>query len=482
MESTVQPLVTMELSWTALDATMVPFKDATSYRRQFCSSDSVQVAKKFVLDSAHSDDFSTLNPNTPALSGRRKAKELYRGAYASFRLLSDGITGVFRLSTVSPNKLEEQHPNFYDNIDKGFAAFEASGVTRLIVDLQSNSGGIICWGRYVLQTLFPQTVDSPYIYTLRASRLAQVLTRTTYWYDQTLPSPYDGLIDPRTGEEFRTDSWINPGSKLPGRQGMFSREVTDRYCSAVEDIKGDSGDAMFGPQDIVLLTNGNCGSTCAVLALQLHERYGVRTVSMGGEHGQSMMFTSFPGGAVQPNNTLWVQRIRRVFNTLPRPWRTHDLEALVPKKLPANGQLAFTFRQVMSASQPDQVSEYMRIPSEYRMDYTTTRFRMPSILWEDVRDQVWGRVMAGLSTDEEAVGQEQEEDEEEGNVESRVPEKEEEEAFFEIRQTGAIAVLEEEEGSVARLMEQGTDVEDVRWQQEGYEMVDWLENQSSHRE
>ncbi|KAF9359408.1 hypothetical protein BGX34_008389 [Mortierella sp. NVP85] len=426
------------------------------------------------------DDFSTFNPNTPTLSGRRKAKELHRGAYASFHLLSDGITGVFRLSTVSPNKLEEQHSDFYDNIDKGFAAFEASGVTRLIVDLQSNTGGIICWGRYVLQTLFPQTVDSPYIYTLRSSRLAQVLTRATYWYEQAVPSPYDGLIDPRTGKEFRTDSWMNPGSRLPGLQGTFSREVTDRYCSAVEDTKGDSGDAMFGPQDIILLTNGNCGSTCAVLALQLHERYGVRTVSIGGEHGQSMMFTSFPGGAVQANNTLWVQRIRRVFNTLPRPWRTHDLEVLVPKKLPVNGQLAFTFRQVMSVSQPDQVSEYMRIPSEYRMDYNTARFRMPSILWEDVRDQIWGRAASGLSTDEEAVGQAQEE-EEEGNVESRVTEKEEE-AFFEIRQTGAIAVLEEEEGTMLRSMEQGTDVEDVGWQQEGYEMVDWLENQSSHSE
>lgn len=387
VESNIGPQMTMELSWTALDATMAPYKDANSYQRQFCQDDSVQVVKMFALDSAQADEFSTVK--TQGLKDRKKAKELYRGEYASFHLLSDGITGVFRLGTVAPNKLHEPYPDFYANIDEGFAALEAAGVTKLIVDLQSNSGGIICWGRYVLQTLFPQTVDSPYVYSLRASPLAQALTWATFWQDQEVKSPFGGLVDPMTGKEFVTDSWMNPGSRLPRRKGTFSREVTDRFCSAVQDIKGDSEDTMFEPQDIILLTNGLCGSTCAVLALQLHERYGVRTVAVGGEHGQSMMFTSFPGGAVQGNNTLWVQRIRKVFKTLPESAYTKGLEALLPKQLLANGQLAFTFRQVMSVSQPDQVSEYMRIPSEYRMDYTSARFRLPSILWEDVRDKVW---------------------------------------------------------------------------------------------
>lgn len=379
---------TMALAWSALDATMLPYDDSPSYHRQFCSQNSIQTVKKFVLDSASADDFGA--GRTDLHSGRKKAKELYRGFYASFHMLSDGITAVFRLGTESPNKQENYKAGFYQNIDNGFAAMEAAGAKRLIIDLQNNSGGIICWGRYVLQTLFPNTVDSPYIYSLRASPLAQALAKATFLYDQDSNSPYGGLVDPVTGEEVLNDSWMNPGDKLKGRNGNFSKKITDRLCGAVDEIKGAADDALFEAEDIIILSNGYCGSTCAVLALQLHERYGVRTVAVGGHHGQSMAFTSFPGGAVQANNTLWVQRVQKVFNSMPIHVQTPELKTLVPNPLPANGQLAFTFRQIMSASDEEQVSEYMRIPSEFRMDYTSARFRMPSVLWEDVREEVWG--------------------------------------------------------------------------------------------
>ncbi|KAG0028417.1 hypothetical protein BGZ81_004760 [Podila clonocystis] len=380
--------ITLNLAWSALDATMAPYTDGASYKQQFCSDNSIQTVKKFVLDTASPDDFSTAKVHLHG--GRKKSRELFRGPYASFHLLGDGITAVFRLGTESPDKLDAKHEGFYTNIDNGLASMEAAGAKKLIIDLQNNSGGIICWGRYVLQSLFPQTVDAPYIYNLRASRLAQALAQATFMYDQDINSPYEGLVDPETGTEVEDESWMIPGVPLPGREGAFSKKVTDRHCPVVDEIKGDPGDAMFNPEDIVILTNGFCGSTCAVLALQLHERYGVRTMAIGGHHGESMIFTSFPGGAVQANNTQWVHRVQAVYSTLPAHVRTKELESLVPRQLPANGQLAFTFREVMSASRPEQVSEYMRIPSEFRMDYTSARFRMPSILWEDVRKEVWG--------------------------------------------------------------------------------------------
>ncbi|KAF8931415.1 hypothetical protein BGZ47_011855 [Haplosporangium gracile] len=379
---------TMVLAWSALDATMLPYDDASSYRRQFCSQNSIQTVKKFVLDSANADDFES--SKTELHNGRKKSRELYRGSYASFHMLSDGITAVFRLGTESPNKQEHYKAGFYKNIDNGFAAMRTAGAKKLIIDLQNNTGGIICWGRYVLQTLFPSTVDSPYIYSLRASPLAQALAKATFLYDQHMTSPYEGLVDPETGEEVSDDSWINPGEKLQGREGTFSKKVTDRFCGAVDEIKGTAHEALFEPEDILILTNGYCGSTCAVLALQLHERYGVRTIAVGGHHGQPMAFTSFPGGAVQANNTLWVQHVQKVFKSIPILARAPQLESLVPQFLPVNGQLAFTFRQVMSANDEEQVSEYMHIPSEFRIDYTSARFRMPSVLWEDAREEVWG--------------------------------------------------------------------------------------------
>ncbi|KAG0085928.1 hypothetical protein BGZ92_008592, partial [Podila epicladia] len=410
-EESDSSLITLNLAWSALDSTMAPYSDGASYRQQFCSDNSIQTVKKFVLDTASPDDFSTGKVHLHG--GRKKSRELFRGPYASFHLLSDGITAVFRLGTESPNKLDAKHEGFYTNIDNGFASMETAGAKKLIIDLQNNSGGIICWGRYVLQTLFPQTVDAPYIYNLRASRLAQALAYATFTYNQDTNSPYEGLVDPETGSEVEDVSWMIPGIPLPGREGAFSKKVTDRYCPIVDEIRGDAEDAMFKPEDIVILTNGFCGSTCAVLALQLHERYAVRTMAIGGHHGQSMVFASFPGGAVQANNTQWVHRVQAVYSTLPAHMRTKELESSVPKQLPANGALAFTFREVMSASRPERVSEYMQIPSEFRMDYTSARFRMPSLLWEDVRKEVEEedeQVVGAMGTMSAAMVEEEDQD------------------------------------------------------------------------
>ncbi|GJJ70004.1 hypothetical protein EMPS_02353 [Entomortierella parvispora] len=472
---TVPMQSTLDLAWSALDATMAPYYDATSYRIQFCSDDSIQTVKKFVLDSASADDFSAVKARLH--EGRKKAREIYRGPYASFHMLNDGTTAVFRLGTESPNKLKgENHFGFYSNIDDGFAAMEEAGATKLIIDLQNNSGGIICWGRYVLQTLFPDTVESPYIYTLKASPLAQALAKATFTYTQKTSSPYAGLVDPNTGDEVSDESWIIPGTSLPGREGYFSNKVTDRYCPAVDDVSGSNDDALFEPENIVILTNGFCGSTCAVLALQLHERYGIRTAAIGGYHGQSMAFTSFPGGAVQANNTLWVSRIQQVYQTISGDGQGQSLEKMIPQPLPANGQLAFTFRQVLSASHPDQVSEYLRMPSEFRMDYTSARFRMPSILWEDVRHEVWGvaPVPTSSSDNEEDTGEEEtgetgEAGDPEDEIESAMSIGEEEEEEQQAEMESIVVVEDEESDEEMERAAEEADREDAEWMQRRFE-------------
>ncbi|KAG0204408.1 hypothetical protein BGX28_003624 [Mortierella sp. GBA30] len=451
----------IELSWSALDATMAPYSDSESYREQFCSDDSIQTVKKFVLDSASADDFSPGRVHVH--NGRKKSKELYRGPYASFHMLSDGTTAVFRLGTESPSQENGDRSSFYSNIDEGFAALEAAGAERLIIDLQNNSGGIICWGRYVLQTLFPHTIDAPYIYNLRASPLAQALAKATFAFEQDATSPYIGLVNPDSGDEVNDDSWMIPGATLPGREGRFSEKVTDRYCAAVDDIKGSSDDGAFKAENMVILTNGFCGSTCAVLALQLHERYGVQSVAIGGHHGESMAFTSFPGGAVQANCTQWVNRVQDIFDTLPDSAHKERFRALLPQQLPANGQLAFTFRQVMSALYPDKVAEYMRVPSEFRMDYTSARFRMPSILWEDVREEVWGAITPETSKEDNG----NEEEEEWTGEEADVPGGQSAQVDKTVDGVGAgvVVVVDDEMDEELQRAAEEADREDIAWMQ-----------------
>jgi hypothetical protein len=93
------------------------------------------------------------------------------------------------------------------------------------------------------------------------------------------------------------------------------------------------------PENIVILTNGYCGSTCALFSRNLHEHHGVRTFTVGGLVDQSMAYSVFPGGQVYSYTSLLGQVSKLGV----------DPDEHVPTYLPLNAQVSFTIREAYSS-------------------------------------------------------------------------------------------------------------------------------------
>lgn len=52
--------------------------------------------------------------------------------------------------------------------------------------------------------------------------------------------------------------------------------------------------APFKPQDIVIVGNGQCASTCAQFTTVMHERHGTRMVVFGGKPGEPLEYKGTP--------------------------------------------------------------------------------------------------------------------------------------------------------------------------------------------
>ncbi|CAG8790623.1 27178_t:CDS:1, partial [Dentiscutata erythropus] len=131
--------------------------------------------------------------------------------------------------------------------------------------------------------------------------------------------------------------------------------------------------------DMVILTNGYCGSAGSAIALHLAELNNVTTVSIGGFPKTSLSISSFPGGEefvfTDPNNGFedLVQELNRL-------GLSNNDQA--PKQFPTNIFFPFTIRRAFSVKNPDQVLEYTFRPAQNQINYNDQSVRDLSIVWD----------------------------------------------------------------------------------------------------
>ncbi|QIX02146.1 hypothetical protein AMS68_007663 [Peltaster fructicola] len=175
----------------------------------------------------------------------------------------------------------------------------ATKASKVIIDLQSCSGGQVDLAFFVFNHFFPN--DSPFAGSrIRDHPLANELGLTLSNYFQTLrpdDDAYDTLdgdewvvtnrINAQTGHNFT--SWQDFYGPVTANGDIFSK--TEQYdlnnpnsffgfyyddCHATKSCK-----QQWSAKDIVILTDGTCSSTCT-LFVEMMTAIGVRTVVVGG--------------------------------------------------------------------------------------------------------------------------------------------------------------------------------------------------------
>ncbi|CAD6584279.1 MAG: hypothetical protein ASARMPRED_001721 [Alectoria sarmentosa] len=250
---------------------------------------------------------------------------LDNGGVVTGYFLNDGITAV--LSIPSFEVTGEAALSFSTTIGNLISQAKAAGRSRIIIDLQKNQGGGDLLAIDAFKQFFP-SIDPFNGARLRANDFGDALgnTFTTYYNTQQInASFYEALsadvwvapvyLNAVTGANFT--SWPEFFGPHPDHGDIFTTIQRDNLSSvifdenATDDSDTSSGMVIYGygnrsstsPQpfaadQIILLSDAFCSSSCATFVELMHHQGGARTVVAGGrpELGP-MQFASGSRGA-----------------------------------------------------------------------------------------------------------------------------------------------------------------------------------------
>ena len=250
---------------------------------------------------------------------------LDNGGVVTGYFLNDGVTAV--LSIPSFEVTGEAVLSFSTTIGNFISQTKAAGLTRVIIDLQRNQGGSDLLAIDAFKQFFP-SIDPFTGARLRANDFGNALgnTFTTYYNTQQInESFYQALsadiwvasvyLNAATGANF--SSWPEFFGPHPDHGDTFTTIQRDNLSSIIfdenasDDSDTSSGIVIYGygnrsatsPQpfaadQIILLSDSFCSSSCATFVELMHHQGGARTVVAGGrpELGP-MQFASGSRGA-----------------------------------------------------------------------------------------------------------------------------------------------------------------------------------------
>eukprot|EP01119_Soliformovum_irregulare_P013817 TRINITY_DN3712_c0_g1_i2.p1 TRINITY_DN3712_c0_g1~~TRINITY_DN3712_c0_g1_i2.p1 ORF type:complete len:288 (-),score=84.72 TRINITY_DN3712_c0_g1_i2:58-921(-) len=270
------------------------------------------------------------------------------------------------------SKLNET--DFFGTLDQGIDYGLENGLDRLIIDLSLNGGGHICTGMNLINYLFP-TGPSWNPSDMPSSPLAQNLTRiamTVSEQTEWTPSRWTG----QNGEYFDDISWMIPGvTRQRGRfQRNFSQLIHLNCGGATEHPM-----RQLNPSQILILTHGFCGSTCAMFANHLHQFENVKTLVVGGTPNVPQGYSSFPGSEVLNSPEIFDQ-----LDTLyQETWDMTCVDCLAPRRLITSAYFRICIREIFGpdASQSQTPLEYTFLPADYKMDNTLVTAQSIEEVW-----------------------------------------------------------------------------------------------------
>ncbi|KAJ1552401.1 hypothetical protein HK405_011468 [Cladochytrium tenue] len=225
----------------------------------------------------------------------------------------DGSTGVWVLKTFMPEDTSDTGlMNWLSNITTGLASLEQLGVTRLLIDVSNNGGGIICIGQALVNYLMNDQNVVHIDYDMRSSSQLMALVHHTvegsFANSTTMQSQVFTLTNLATpsGTAMTTpEDLFSAGREFVrgGVQGLYTNAFIDSECTSFQQLLTSSQQFAqlsggWGFSNVALVSNGICGSTCAAFGRTLRDQFSVPAFSYAGASGAAFQPTSFEGGSV----------------------------------------------------------------------------------------------------------------------------------------------------------------------------------------
>ncbi|KAK0625873.1 hypothetical protein B0T14DRAFT_508706 [Immersiella caudata] len=312
----------------------------------------------------------------------------------------------------------------YHNTRKFLAEFIAlckkNGRTKLIIDLSGNGGGLLLQGFEMYRTLFPTGKT----YTgsrFRANAAMNILGAATYGKPEEEKTVMAGFyLNPATSQRYPDWAALYGPASFPEDKvsNLFSwdltnpkntEESTGTFLIAGFDPAYPLGPPPFKAEDITILTDGKCASTCTVfVSLMVHEQK-VRTIALGGRPlAQPMQALGGVKGCLvisfESIYTIWNDIISRFKPSIP----TNLLPGLptnaTPPLMPVDMKSNLNFRNAHLEKDPNgPPTHFVYEAANCRRFYKGSYLHDITTLWDDIADIAWkgGKCASGSTPDAE---------------------------------------------------------------------------------
>ncbi|KAG8713334.1 hypothetical protein FRC09_018834 [Ceratobasidium sp. 395] len=301
-------------------------------------------------------------------------------------MLDDGETAVLQLSSFSGN-FRKLRNNVLDGLDK----VKAKGATKLLIDLTNNGGGIICLASWLHRVLAgPQPgidIQTGLDGSVRAQELpqkimARIVVNNT-GIDPNRRMFYNPLTKKGAGgkrKRFAANyNWLNPPANVQvnGVLDKFSQRLGDECVPFV--LKGAPATKPFEFENMAIMTNGRCGSSCSLFSITMATKYNVKTVVVGGKPGTVQQYCGIIGG--QSSNSV----------TMDSEVKTVGLknDSLAPPDFLTNSYQGVTWKLGWSLRDPNMFEEFQTHPAQFTFPLLPSTVNNPMALWSDVSKRLW---------------------------------------------------------------------------------------------
>ncbi|KAL1745699.1 hypothetical protein HDZ31DRAFT_35878 [Schizophyllum fasciatum] len=239
----------------------------------------------------------TIRPSIPALN------ESY--SVAQFFMPNDTQTGVLALGSFSAANFTA----FQESLLNGLVALKARGATNLIVDVTNNGGGYICIAHWLHRIIVgPKSTSEPQAgldTATRAGPLAQLIVRRIAEgadpEEQLLYNPAQWRN--ATHQPFPAESdWLEPEKvAINGHEDAFSQRMGQECQPFGMDPPSE---ALFLPENVIIMSNGRCASSCSLFSITMAKEEGVRTFVYGGRADTTQQYCGVVGGQSTDFSTI----------------------------------------------------------------------------------------------------------------------------------------------------------------------------------
>ncbi|KAF7557909.1 hypothetical protein G7Z17_g237 [Cylindrodendrum hubeiense] len=300
---------------------------------------------------------------------------------------------------------------FYDVLTKFLRAFEKAGKEKLVIDLQSNGGGYLAAAVDLLFELLPDIVPNDG-YRLRATDILNWIGKSSYKENDVLFNTAEN----QKGRAYK--SW----KKLFGPQTFNGDDFTHLLSNSLYDETFSEEDGFptnstlapgtLKPENIIILTDSDCHSSCPLFTGWMSRLGGVRTVAIGGRPLKAPMqaMGGTKGGAVF--GLTDVQGALNIALNKTDGMVPHTLE--IPSVEESPLLLDYTALNMQNMYKPDFKSgtplQFVYEAANCKMFYTAETVLNVTKMWQAVADVAWNGakcVPGSTVNDDDTIGDDQ---------------------------------------------------------------------------